>query len=157
MKYKIYKKNINVGEITIKNQIEKNTIKLLYEEISFNDYKTIKVNINRNKKDYRIQYSSLREKITYEECYSVFFPNKLIILPWELYLFFIIDESKLNSNLVLDTINWKYCNVRSKKINDHILYYYSPMQLKVILHNNCYIEEVIDCFNNIKIIISEVE
>ena len=157
MKYKIYKKNLNIGEITIKNQISENVIKLIYEEIGFYDYKTIKVRIDKNTKEYQIQYSSLKEKNIYEKSWTILSSTDLIILPWELYLFIIVNESKSDSNLIMDTINWKYCNVRSKKINDNILYYYSPMQLKVVLHNNCYIKEVIDYFNNIKIILSEVK
>lgn len=157
MKYKTYKKNLNVGEITIKNQISENVIKLIYEEIGFYDYKTIKVRIDRNTRDYQIQYSSLREKNTYEKWWTILSSKELIILPWELYLFIVINESNSVSNLIIDTVNWKYYNVRSKKINDNTLYYCSPVQLKVVLHNNSYIKEVIDYFNDIKIIISEVE
>ena len=118
MKYKIYKKNLNVGEITIKNQISENVIKLIYEEIGFYDYKTIKVRIDRNTRDYQIQYSSLREKNTYEKWWTILSSKELIILPWELYLFIVINESNSVSNLIIDTVNCDYSLVIAPVVAD---------------------------------------
>lgn len=150
MRYIIKQNGLNIGEITTKYQIDKNMKFFSYEEITFDNYKTIEFKIDTSNKKYYVNFRSLKDTKSINKTLYIDTCKNFICIPLELCLYMNREIFNKYKIVLLDIKTMTYYNLKYRELNNGIQFL-SPIRAEV-LYKDDEASVIKDTFNEISII-----